>query len=199
MTTDRSQKSREYYLRNADRIKERVNEYRKRPENAEKVKQWRDSYTAKPESAAKVAEYLSRPDVIARRKLRDSARVGNPDELAKRRDQAEVRYSNNWSKAKAKELATKAKQRGLDFNIDETDIPLPEKCPILGITLQRGKGTVRSFSPSVDRIDNTRGYVKGNVVVISAKANSMKQDATLDQLKTLYEFYRNLIEENPNE
>ena len=40
----------------------------------------------------------------------------------------------------------------------------------------------KDFSPSVDRIDPTKGYVRGNVRVISYLANRMKSNATVDQL-----------------
>lgn len=77
----------------------------------------------------------------------------------------------------------RAKEKGLEFNIDNTDIDIPILCPILGIPIvkiyTKGKSTgPTSNSPSLDRIDNTKGYIKGNVRVISHKANTMKHNAS---------------------
>ena len=65
--------------------------------------------------------------------------------------------------------------------ISETDIVIPERCPLLGIklTCAKGKGGVKDSSPSLDKIIPELGYVPGNVWVISHKANSMKRNATL--------------------
>ena len=77
----------------------------------------------------------------------------------------------------------RAKEKGLEFNIDKTDIDIPIICPILGIPIvkvyTKGKNTGPTpNSPSLDRIDNSKGYIKDNVRVISHKANTMKHNAT---------------------
>lgn len=65
-----------------------------------------------------------------------------------------------------------------DFNLDLEDIKIPVECPILKVPM-----VFKSlYAPSVDRIDNTKGYVKGNVQVISWKANVMKNSATNEEL-----------------
>lgn len=87
-----------------------------------------------------------------------------------------------------------SKKRGLEFSIDISDIIIPEICPLLGYPLQllRGVGP-RPEAPSVDRIDSTKGYVKGNIQIISKKANLMKNNATKDELvyfaNKVLEFY----------
>ena len=78
-----------------------------------------------------------------------------------------------WSRAKYR-----AKQKGREFTITKEDIVIPDICPLLGTPIQ---------SPSLDRIDSSKGYIKGNVWVISNRANTLKNDATLTELKTLVE------------
>ena len=80
---------------------------------------------------------------------------------------------------------SRAKAKNLDFNITKSDIHLPNKCPILGIELHIGKGKSTPNSPTIDRIDSSKGYIKGNVQIISHRANTMKSDATLDEIRLL--------------
>ena len=76
-----------------------------------------------------------------------------------------------------------ARKKNLEFNIGLEDILLPEFCKYLGIKLTniQGHGVVWS-NYSIDRIDSTKGYIKGNVEIISRKANSMKNMATEEEL-----------------
>lgn len=76
---------------------------------------------------------------------------------------------------------TRAREKGLDFDITEDDIPIPTHCPILGIELIPNSAS-RTYSMSIDRIDSTKGYVKGNVWIISGKANVMKNNADYETL-----------------
>ena len=63
------------------------------------------------------------------------------------------------------------------------DIIIPEFCPVLGFKLERNFGkTAAPNSPSVDCIIPERGYVPGNIQVISYKANAMKNNATEEEL-----------------
>jgi hypothetical protein len=78
----------------------------------------------------------------------------------------------------------RAAKGGLDFNIDKEDIQIPTHCPVLGIPLVVHKGTSggKDDSPALDRVDNSKGYVKGNILVISHLANMMKSSANVEQL-----------------
>jgi hypothetical protein len=49
-------------------------------------------------------------------------------------------------------------------------------------------------SPTLDRIDNSKGYIVGNVWVISMRANRLKSDATVDELMMLATNLRELQE-----
>ena len=77
----------------------------------------------------------------------------------------------------------RARRKKYEFNLELIDILIPEMCPILGITIDKiVTGIPKYNSPSLDRIDNSKGYVKGNVMVISHKANAMKHNATPEEL-----------------
>ncbi len=81
-----------------------------------------------------------------------------------------------------------AKRLGLPFNIEIEYLEIPVVCPALGITLRASTGYRTDSSPSVDRIIPHLGYVKGNVQVLSMRANRIKNDATVEELKKLYDF-----------
>lgn len=94
-----------------------------------------------------------------------------------------------WSRAKYR-----ASKSGLDFNIEVEDVVIPTFCPVFGIPLIPFSGRCSPNVPTIDRIDNTQGYVKGNIIVVSFRANSLKRDATLDELSKLVDFYSTLSE-----
>lgn len=91
-------------------------------------------------------------------------------------------------------MLKRARKRGMEVNITLEDIVIPEFCPVLGLKLTRniGQKTGGRNSPSLDRIDNTRGYVKGNVIVVSLRANRLKNDATVEELQKIVDFYKQL-------
>jgi hypothetical protein len=92
----------------------------------------------------------------------------------------------------------RAKKKNISFNIDRSDIVIPEFCPILGIKLlpKTGQGFGPGpSSPSVDRIIPELGYVKKNIRVISSLANCMKSSATNEQLR----IFAKWVMENVNE
>ena len=88
---------------------------------------------------------------------------------------------------------SRAKARGIPFDLSFEDIHIPSVCPLLGIPLVRGVGVPGAASPSIDKIIPNLGYIKGNVQVISQKANAMKQNATLDEFEMVARNWRRLI------
>lgn len=80
----------------------------------------------------------------------------------------------------------RAKKLGLPFDLTLDDVVLPAMCPVLGIPIiaKRGAGWTNN-SPSIDRLVPELGYVKSNIRVISMRANSIKRDATLGELRLI--------------
>lgn len=71
----------------------------------------------------------------------------------------------------------------LEFNITMDDIVIPDECPILKHKFELGKVGGDKYSYSLDRIDPSKGYIKGNIQVISRLANTMKNNASPEELK----------------
>ena len=108
----------------------------------------------------------------------------NSQELKKRRDrhreEPRIRLRDNARK--------RAILKDMDFELYTfKDLPkIPKKCPYLDIDLVVGCIGGVDNSPSVDRIDNKKGYVKGNVQIISRKANQIKNNATFEEFEMIY-------------
>lgn len=108
---------------------------------------------------------------------------------------ASKKYDHDWWLAHRKQVQynvakSHAKRRGLEFTISFGEIVWPEFCPVLGVKLEHSMNRkVMDNSPSMDRIDVTKGYVTGNVLVISQRANRIKNDATIDELQSIARFY----------
>jgi hypothetical protein len=92
-------------------------------------------------------------------------------------DPRKVLYEN------AKRRATR---KGIVFNITVDDIHIPSVCPLLGIPLTADAfGMAEDGSMSLDRINALYGYVADNIWVISNRANMIKSNASLQELKIL--------------
>ena len=104
--------------------------------------------------------------------------------------------------AHTKKLLYAARRRAttkqIDFNLTEEDVVIPEYCPALGLKLQPVYGvTGRDSSPSLDRINNNEGYVKGNVAVISFRANTLKNNATSEELRAIADYMDRTLSGQP--
>jgi len=97
----------------------------------------------------------------------------------------------------AQYLCAKAKQRArlknLPFNITPEDIIVPEFCPILGIPLVSGDKNICDNSPTLDRIKPELGYIKGNIQILSARANMLKSNATIEELEKVLEHLKKIV------
>lgn len=97
-----------------------------------------------------------------------------------------------------KMLLNASKQRAVLKNREHTltldDIkelyPKDGKCPVFGFDLEFNSAGFRETSPSIDRIDSTKGYTRDNVQIISWKANRLKAYATVEDLEILVAFLK---------
>lgn len=136
-----------------------------------KRKAWNDAYKAKNYERG-----LAQAKAYA---------LSNPDKIKKKRAKAKQTALANPEKTFWRRSKKRAKKLCLPFNIEISDIVIPNICPVLGIPLFILGEKCTDNNPSVDRIDNTKGYVKGNVWVISWRANKIKGDASLEELQMI--------------
>lgn len=117
----------------------------------------------------------------------------NPEQRQKTRA---VRFARvyaeptHWAKMLLWRTARRCRLENIPFNIDATDCVVPEKCPVLGLELKVGGGRNCPTSPSLDKIIPALGYVKGNVRVISWRANELKGNATLAEVEAVLRYMK---------
>lgn len=140
------------------------------------------------------------PERIARRRELELARRANPEYVKKRnaKDRERIHSSElSYRKSMLRSAKARALKFNLEFNIDLDDIVLPKVCPLLNIPLSINSSN-KDYSYSLDKIDPKKGYVKGNVWVISFRANKIKNDASLSELELLTSNLRKYINNENN-
>ena len=89
-----------------------------------------------------------------------------------------------WYRAKRR-----AKERGQAFGIALEDVVVPDMCPVFLVPFEENT----PYSASLDRIDSSQGYIKGNVQVISTRANILKNNVTLEALERMVAYMRKSV------
>lgn len=179
--------TREYYLQNLAKVRAANQAYKDAHREEVRVKgrayqkKLRSTEEGRQRSNATVRRYAKRnPEKVAAatQVWFDAHPDYNREYIMKRAKQDPRMYLFNQAKRRAR-------IKDVEFSITLDDVVVPDICPVLGVELQLGLGKRgrANFSPSLDRIDNTKGYVKGNVAVMSMRANWLKADATLAELK----------------
>ena len=139
---------------------------------------WRKEWRARPEVKARLSAWYAQNQ----RQRRET-----PD---------------GWAKLALKNIRRGARRRGLDFNLTWRDLLPPDRCPVFGCELRlasNGPGRagggykIHPHTATVDRFDNALGYVKGNVRIISHRANTLKKDATADELRALLAYMEGVL------
>jgi hypothetical protein len=139
----------------------------------------RERYESRSPGAAKRREARGR-----RRALREARGRGEPRPVSERAAYFMVSAAKH-----------RAKKKGLPFDLTEDYVlglldQCGGRCPVLGVPFVRGTRACRRASPSLDRVDPAKGYVEGNVVVVSMRANAIKNDATWAEIQAVAKFYQ---------
>lgn len=107
-------------------------------------------------------------------------RSENKDGVNKRKRMYYIKM--DISKKLYQQCKNRAIRKNIEFTININDIIIPNKCPYLNTEFIVGVKNNYEYTHSLDRIDNSKGYIPGNVEVVTKKANSMKNGATKEEL-----------------
>lgn len=110
----------------------------------------------------------------------------NPTEYMRR--QSASRRADDPVRQMLNHARYRAKKREIDFSVEAADLHIPELCPIMDIPLFFSEGKRTDNTPSLDRVDNSKGYTPGNSRVISWLANNRKGDLTVEQIDRLHNY-----------
>ncbi|MFW6047015.1 MAG: hypothetical protein ACOCP4_04460 [Candidatus Woesearchaeota archaeon] len=102
--------------------------------------------------------------------------------LAKRKNKKQDKRYRIWTNIKKR-----AKQKGILFNLKIEDVPeIPVYCPVLGIKIKENDTNAPlDSSPSLDRTNPKKGYTKENVRTISNRANRLKFNYNINEIKLI--------------
>ena len=147
-------------------------------------KKWRD---ANKDKLADIHTKYRKDRLAKYAEYQRNWRINNPERCS---EIDKASYANTRQHNRQSRMLSAAKQRAarheLPFDITHEDIVIPEYCPVLPwIKLERGSNDTR---PELDRVVPHLGYVKGNVQVISGRANRIKWNASLDELKRIADY-----------
>jgi hypothetical protein len=104
------------------------------------------------------------------------------------KEKRRTQYVNNIIREMYHAAKTRAKNKNIPFTITIKDVIMTEKCPVFNIPFDYEN---KMFSPTLDRINNELGYIPGNVKVISAKANRLKSNGTIQDFLKIIEYIKN--------
>ena len=114
-------------------------------------------------------------------------RERNSNDLEYNRHLKELQKRNYWNNIEGRLLSStksRAKRKGIVFDLKLEDIKIPLTCPILNVKLDKNR-----YSPTIDRVIPELGYIPTNIKIVSKKANTMKNDASQSEL---HEFSKNI-------
>jgi len=142
----------------------------------------------------------SKIDREYRERFKKTASIDNKKRCQKLKSIRGLRYrKKNPRKVLLTRAKSRAKVKDLDFNLSIDDIVIPKICPVLGIPIYTSTtGRQSSNSASIDRIDSSKGYTKDNISIISWRANSLKNDASLQEMKCIIAYMESAIKNEKN-
>lgn len=152
----------------------------------------------------KRARHLNKKPKLSTQELRERARLRNrirrrrrpklKDGKLLRACKATNDWGRFWHHRKKILVANRriaARKNGVEFTVTAADLAWPIHCPVLGVKLNYTTlGKCFPESPSLDRIDPSKGYVPGNVAVISHRANTLKSNSSTEELEKILNYIK---------
>lgn len=155
------------------------------------------------------AEYFN--NIVSKQRIKqyaqkwgiDAQRIKQEKLEAVKQKEMTAKWGNKWNdyewrksdiykamREKFRNKKANAKSKGIEFTVPFGELEFPEYCPVLGIPIDYfAEGNRSENSPSFDRVDSSKGYVSGNVVVVSWRANRIKNDGTPEEHYKIAQFY----------
>jgi hypothetical protein len=109
--------------------------------------------------------------------------------LSKHNRTGSRRTEKDFLKNNLKTVRTRAEANNLPFDLELKDFKILDVCPVLGIKLEWGD-KITGNTPSFDRVVPELGYIKGNVRIISMRANRLKNNATIEEMEKILEYMK---------
>ena len=170
-----------------------------------KDKEYYEKKKNDPEFHQKMLERGRKYKEEHREEIREKAKEYNsrPEVIERRANWHQNKQSKRSIPTKIQDMVTRAKNRaiekGVPFKLTREDIEFVEICPLLGIPLNWEGGPRDKNTPSLDRIIPEKGYIKGNVRIISNLANMMKSYANNSELETFAKNIHGYMKSNKEE
>jgi len=129
---------------------------------------------------------LKNKKLTVQRNKKELLKNKQQDKWGNKKEIDPVLYSAYREKYRMKRHGAKAK--GILFTITFGELIFPEYCPVLGITIDYFTNTRSENSLSWDRLDPSKGYISGNVCLMSWRANRIKNDGTKEEHQKIVDF-----------
>ena len=161
------------------------------------------SYCDNRDRTEYLKEYNSRLKVKERKRERERKKRNTAEfkeKMKKRMHAFEKPYFNRALSQMKRRAKKKFPDKLFNVTIDYLEEIFPHKdlrCPVLNFRLKinpNGRGS-SPYSPSLDRINNDKGYEIGNVIWVCNKVNMIKNFSTPDEIIKVGKFYKKLLEE----
>ncbi len=186
---DKKEYAKKYKAENRDKIAAAQRKYC--AENKDKVAAAKKKYYAENKdkvSASKKKYYAENREALYQKK---QARISQiPDYYKKERIQEVARINsdkNVYAGRKFNDQKSGAKIRKIEWNLDKASTILliaeARYCALSGIRLSHKISN--RHAPSIDRINSSKGYVPGNIQIVSTIVNQMKNVLTNREFKSI--------------
>lgn len=172
-------------------------------EDKQNIFKWAREGTAYTEIAKRINNRVSKQRIhqLCQREGIDATDIRMTKKEEERNERMTSKWGTNWKdkewrkseichamREKFKNKKTSAQYSKWGFSLSFEDLEWPQVCPVLGIELDYFASKTAENSVSFDRIDTSKGYEKGNVMVMSWRANRIKNDGTAEEHRKIATF-----------